>query len=72
MSARCLHASHDCQNWGRDIADKEFVVSFDDNNQLVIRELPVDMRRVPLLDFETCSSKDEMRSEWVEALPKIS
>ena len=48
------------------------MVCFDDGNQLTIKELPINIRRIPFLDFETCSSKDEMGSEWVKELLEIS
>ena len=54
------------------VPNKEFLVCFDNGNQLIIRELPVEMKRIPVLDLETSSSKDELGSEWVEELLEMS
>ena len=51
----------DTQEWilqGR-VSDKEFVICFDDNNRPNIKELPIVVRGVPLMDLEVSSSKDE-------------
>ena len=49
------------------------MVYFDNDNQLTIRETPINIRRVPLLDFlEPFSSKDEFENEWVEEIPKMA
>ena len=48
--------------------DKEFVLCLNDNNKPTIKELPIDIRGVPLMDLEVSSSKDEQGGEWVEDL----
>ena len=52
--------------------DKEFVMCFDDDNHLIIRELPIDIRGVLLMDFELSSSQDKHGSEWVEELEEMN
>ena len=51
--------------------DKEFIVYFNDDNQLTIRKILVDIRDIHLLDFETSSSKNEVGGERVKRLPEI-
>ena len=63
----------DMQEWilqGR-VLDKEFIVCFDDNNRPTIKELPIDVRGVPLMDLEVSSSKDEQGCEWVKDLGEM-
>ena len=49
------------------------MIYFNNDNELVIKEMSVDMRRIPLLDFlDPSLSKDEFGNEWVEILPKMS
>ena len=45
------------------MSDKEFVVCFNNDNRSVIKELPIDVRGVPLMDLDVSSSKDEQGDE---------
>ena len=48
------------------IVDKEFVICFNNDNLLIVKETLVDMRRMPLSCPSALSnSKDDMGNEWV-------
>ena len=59
------------RNLERRMPDGEFTVYFGNNNQLVIKESPIDTRGVPLLSTERVSSHNEEGLEIVEELSEM-
>ena len=56
----------------RRVPDKEFVICFDNDNKPSVKELPIDVRGILLMDLEVSSSQDEHGSEWVEEMMDMS
>ena len=56
----------------RRVPDKEFVLCFGNDNNHSIKELPIDVRGILLIDLELSSSQDEHGSEWVEEMADMS
>ena len=59
------------RNSERRMLDGKFVVYFGNNNQLVIKESPIDTRGVSLLSMEKISSQNEEGLEIVEKLQEM-
>ena len=47
------------------VSNIKFAICFDDDNQLIVKEMLVNMMRIPFL------VKDEFRNEQVEDLPEM-
>ena len=56
----------------RRVPDNEFVISFDKNNKPFIKESPIDIKGIPLMDLEISSSQDEHGTELVEEMANMN
>ena len=56
----------------RRVPDKEFIIGFSNDNKPSIKESPIDIRGISLMDLEVSSSQDEHRSEWVEEMADMN
>ena len=53
------------------MSDRDFIICFCNNNQLVIKESPIDIQGVLLLNTKKASSQNEEGLEVVEKMPEI-